>query len=319
MTIISHCTLETLTGAATALRQSRLVIFPTETVYGLGGDAESEQAVRRIYEVKGRPLDHPVIVHIGELRFLDFWISEIPDYAITLARDFWPGSMTLVLPRSQNARDFITGSQGSVGVRIPAHPIALQLLKEFHSQGGKGVAAPSANRFGEVSPTTAEAAELGLGPWLSPNDMILDGGPCVVGIESTVIDCCGERPRILRPGAITKEMIKQSTSLEVDESPGQIRVSGALENHYAPQAQVHVGDSQIPGAGFIALGAVSTPQGMLRLAAPRDVDEYARVLYRSLKEADSQGLTSIVVIPPEGDGLAEAIRDRIEKARTKKV
>jgi L-threonylcarbamoyladenylate synthase len=227
--------------------------------------------------------------------------------------------MTLVLPRSQNARDFITGGQGSVGVRIPAHPIALQLLKEFHSQGGKGVAAPSANRFGEVSPTTAEAAELGLVPWLSPNDMILDGGPCVVGIESTVIDCRGERPRILRPGAITKEMIEQSTSLKVDESPGQIRVSGALENHYAPQAQVHVGDSQIPGAGFIALEVLPTPQGMLRLAAPRDVDEYARVLYRSLKEADFQGLTSIVIIPPEGDGLAEAIRDRIEKARTKNI
>ena len=319
MTIISHCTLETLNKAAKALRQGHLVIFPTETVYGVGGDAESEEAVRRMYEAKGRPLDHPVIVHIGDLQFLDHWISEIPDYAIKLARDFWPGSMTLVLPRSQNARDFITGGQGSVGLRIPAHPLALQLLREFHAQGGKGIAAPSANRFGEVSPTTAQAAEEGLGSWLSESDMILDGGPCVVGIESTVIDCCGDRPRILRPGAITKEMIEQSTGLEVDGSVGQIRVSGALENHYAPKARVYVGESQVSGAGFIALEVVPTPPGMIRLAAPIDIDEYARVLYRSLKDADSQGLTSIAIIPPEGEGLAEAIRDRIEKARTKKV
>ncbi len=319
MTIISHCTLETLNKAAKALRQGHLVIFPTETVYGVGGDAESEEAVRRIYEVKGRPLDHPVIVHIGEMLSLDHWISEIPDYAIKLARDFWPGSMTLVLPRSQNARNLITGGQESVGLRIPAHPLALQLLREFHAQGGKGIAAPSANRFGEVSPTTARAAEEGLGSWLSESDIILDGGPCVVGIESTVIDCCGDRPRILRPGAITKEMIEQSTGLDVDETLGLIRVSGALENHYAPKAHVYVGELQVSGAGFIALGVEPTPPGMIRLAAPRDVNEYARVLYRSLKDADFQGLTSIVIIPPEGEGLAEAIRDRIEKARTKKV
>jgi len=319
VTIISHCTLETLTDAARALREGHLVVFPTETVYGLGGDAENELAVRRIYEVKGRPLDHPVIVHIGDVALLDYWISEIPDYALALARDFWPGSMTLVLPRSDAAKDFITGGQESVGIRIPAHPLALQLLKEFHSQGGMGVAAPSANRFGEVSPTTAQASEDGLGSRLALNDMILDGGPSLVGIESTVIDCRGESPRVLRPGAITKEMIRQSTGLDVDESRDSIRVSGALENHYAPRARVLVGEIELPGAGFIALESVKTPQGMIRLATPSGVEAYARVLYQSLRDADLQDLESVVLVPPEGEGLAAAVRDRIEKARTKEI
>jgi L-threonylcarbamoyladenylate synthase len=317
VTIISHCTLQTLADAATALRQGHLVVFPTETVYGLGADAENEAAVCRVYEVKGRPLDHPVIVHIGDLKYLDFWISEIPDYAIRLARDFWPGSMTLVLPRSEAAKDFITGGQESVGIRIPAHPLALQLLKEFHSQGGKGVAAPSANRFGEVSPTTAEAAQQEIGSSLLATDLLLDGGPSVVGIESTVIDCRGDRPRILRPGAITKEMIFESTGLQVEESENSLRVSGALENHYAPKARVVVGETSIVGAGFLALEEIATPQGMIRLAAPKTVDEYGRVFYQSLRQADHRSLETIVITPPEGDGLATAIRDRIEKARTK--
>jgi L-threonylcarbamoyladenylate synthase len=317
VTIISHCTLRTLVDAATALREGRLVVFPTETVYGLGADAENEASVRRIYEVKGRPLDHPVIVHIGDLKYLESWVSEIPDYAIQLARDFWPGSMTLVLPRSELAEDFITGGQESVGIRIPAHPLALQLLKEFHLQGGKGVAAPSANRFGEVSPTSAEAAQEEIGTRLAINDLILDGGQCVVGIESTVIDCRGERPRILRPGAITAKMIFEATGLEVDIKPNSLRVSGALENHYAPRARVIVGSSSLPGAGFLAMAKISTPNGMIRLASPETVDEYGRVFYQSLREADHQGLATIVIIAPEGEGLATAIRDRIEKARTK--
>ena len=296
------------------------MVFPTETVYGLGGDAENEASVGRIYEVKGRPLDHPVIVHIGDLAYLDYWVSEIPDYAIALARAFWPGSMTLILPRSEKAKDFITGGQESVGVRIPSHPIALQLLKEFHFQGGRGVAAPSANRFGEVSPTTAIAAEEALGSWLSADDVILDGGPCAVGIESTVIDCLGENPRVLRPGAITPEMIFEVTGLAVSDSDRKVRVSGALESHYAPRARVIVGEvSHHEGSatGFLANADFPTPQGMVRLASPRSVDEYARVLYQSLIDADHQGLQTVLVIPPEGEGLAAAIRDRIEKARTK--
>jgi L-threonylcarbamoyladenylate synthase len=319
VTIISHCTLEILADAARALREGHIVVFPTETVYGLGGDAENELAVGRIYEVKERPLDHPVIVHIGDIALLDYWISDIPDYAVVLARDFWPGSMTLVLPRSDAARDFITGGQESVGIRIPAHPLALQLLKEFHSQGGKGVAAPSANKFGEVSPTTAQAAEDELGSRLVLGNMILDGGPSLVGIESTVIDCRSERPRILRPGAITKEMIRQSTGLDVDDSQSPIRVSGALENHYAPRARVLVGEIELPGAGFIALESIKTPNGMIRLATPSGVEAYARVLYQSLRAADLQDLESVVLVLPEGEGLAAAIRDRIEKARTKEI
>ena len=198
VTIISHCTLKTLEDAARALRDGNLVVFPTETVYGLGADASNERAVRRIYEVKGRPLDHPVIVHVGDLSQIDHWIRDIPEYAVALAREFWPGSMTLVLPRSPEAKDFITGGQESVGIRIPAHPLGLQLLREFHKQGRFGVAAPSANRFGEVSPTTSLAAEEEIGQYLSNSDLVLDGGPSVVGIESTVIDCRADRPAAAR-------------------------------------------------------------------------------------------------------------------------
>jgi L-threonylcarbamoyladenylate synthase len=225
--------------------------------------------------------------------------------------------MTLVLSRSHLAKDFITGGQESVGIRIPAHPLALQLLKEFHLQGGKGVAAPSANRFGEVSPTNAEAAQEEIGARLANDDLILDGGHCVVGIESTVIDCRGERPRILRPGAITEEMIFEATGCEVDDEPSSLRVSGSLENHYVPRARVIVGNSTSPGAGFLALAKIPTPDGMIRLASPETVDEYGRIFYQSLRKADHQGLAMIVIVPPEGGGLAIAIRDRIEKARTK--
>ncbi len=317
VTIISHCTLKTLEDAARALRDGNLVVFPTETVYGLGADASNERAVRRIYEVKGRPLDHPVIVHVGDLSHINHWVSDVPKYAVTLAREFWPGSMTLVLPRSTKAKDFVTGGQESIGIRIPAHPLALQLLREFHKLGGLGVAAPSANRFGEVSPTTSLAAEEEIGKYLSDSDLILDGGQSVVGIESTVIDCRADRPRILRPGAITREMIEAVTGLRVIDSESSVRVSGALENHYAPKARVIVGQKVMQGAGLIALSGEETPDGMTRLASPSSIDEYARVLYGALREGDRLGLREIVIIPPDGEGLAIAIRDRIEKARTK--
>jgi L-threonylcarbamoyladenylate synthase len=317
VTIISHCTLETLRDAAKALREGRLVVLPTETVYGLGGDAENEEAVRRIYEVKGRPLDHPVIVHIGDLKFLDTWISDLRDYAVELARNFWPGSMTLVLPRSDRAKDFITGGQESVGVRIPAHPISLQLLTEFHGLGGVGVAAPSANRFGEVSPTTASDAEQDLGGYLHNGDLILDGGPCLVGIESTIIDCRGSQPRILRPGAITEAMITDVTELDVVDSETSLRVSGVLESHYAPRARVVVGDFVVHGGGFIAMTGIPTPPGLTRIFSPATVEEFARGLYGALREVDLLNLQEVTIIPPPGEGLARAVCDRIEKARTK--
>ena len=292
-----------------------LVAFPTETVYGLGADATSERAVARIYEVKGRPADHPLIVHIADMQDMVTWAGDIPTYAISLARDFWPGPMTLVLPRSDIAKDFITGAQETVGLRVPAHSLALGLLNEFKKVGGLGIAAPSANRFGQVSPTTAIAVQEEIGQYLLENDLILDGGPALVGVESTIIDCTGDVPRILRPGAITVEMIQESTGLTVASNENSdIRVSGSLENHYSPKAQVVLDAMAGPGEGFIAVATIATPVGAIRLASPKSVEDYARVLYEALRFGDTQGLAKIAVIQPSGDGLAVAIRDRLQRA-----
>lgn len=312
---LSNCTVDSLDQAAHALQKGALIAFPTETVYGLGADAVSPTAVARIYEVKGRPSDHPLIVHIPSLDSLDVWTSDLPTYAISLARDFWPGPMTLVLPRSDIAKDFITGGQGTVGLRVPAHPLALGLLNSFKKIGGLGIAAPSANRFGQISPTTAQAVEEEIGQYLLPTDFILDGGPALVGVESTIIDCTKDSPRILRHGAITKEMIEASTSLKViDDEESDIRVSGSLEKHYSPKAQVILDALAESGEGFLALSYIPTPKGAIRLASPSTIDEYARVLYSALRSADAQGLERIAVIPPDGDGLAFAIRDRLFRA-----
>jgi L-threonylcarbamoyladenylate synthase len=216
MTIISNCTASIIKDAALALKDGHLVAFPTETVYGLGADATNEKAVARIYEVKGRPKDHPLIVHISSLELLDKWASETPEYAIKLARKFWPGPMTLVFKKTDLAKDFITGGQDTVAIRIPSHTLANQLLKEFESSGRYGVVAPSANRFGKVSSTTAIAVELELGQYLSNLDQILDGGSSKVGIESTIIDCTSDLPIILRPGGVTVEMIKELLDIELD-------------------------------------------------------------------------------------------------------
>ena len=313
---LSECTAEMIANAAQTLKDGALVAFPTETVYGLGADATSAKAVARIYEVKGRPADHPLIVHIASMDSIGDWAIDIPEYAIKLARDYWPGPMTLILMRSELAQDFITGNQNTVGLRVPAQPIALALLKEFTKLGGKGIAAPSANRFGAVSPTTAAAVMDELIPFLNIDvDRILDGGPCLVGVESTIIDCTKSAPQILRPGAITKEMIEEATGLAVvSEEKSEIRVSGALDSHYSPKAQVVINAMAESGEGFIALATITTPNGAIRLAAPNTVEQYARDLYAALREGDARDLTKIAVILPEGDGLAEAIRDRITKA-----
>ena len=290
--------------------------FPTETVYGLGADACNAQAVARIYLVKGRPADHPLIVHVASMDALGEWADDVPAYAISLARDFWPGPMTLIMKRSELAGDFITGGQETVGVRVPDHPVALGLLEAFARIGGKGVAAPSANRFGNVSPTTAQAVADELSEYLGDADQILDGGPCEVGVESTIIDCTGDVPRILRPGAITEEMIIQSTGLNRIESgeESEIRVSGSLESHYAPVATVVLDQSPIAGQGLIASADVVTPEGVVRLAAPKSDDEFARVLYAALRAGDEKGLTVVVVQQPQGGGIAIAIRDRLKRA-----
>ena len=320
---LSNCSVDALAAAARILKEGSLVAFPTETVYGLGADATNAKAVARIYETKGRPADHPLIVHIADLKYLEQWISDIPEFAISLARKFWPGPMTLILKRSELAKDFITGGQNTVGIRIPANSLALGLLEAFHNLGGAGIAAPSANRFGQVSPTTADAVKEELDDFLTDTDLILDGGLSEVGLESTIIDCTNEIPRILRPGAVTIEMIKEVTGLNVLNSiktdsgsakEEEIRVSGTLENHYAPKAKVFLDQKPVLGSGFIAFSNIETPDGVVRLAAPKTIEEFARVIYSALREGDYQNLDSIYIAQPTGDGLAIAIRDRLSRS-----
>ena len=311
MSFISKCDATVISSASAALKAGHLIAIPTETVYGLGADATNPDAVKRIYEVKGRPEDHPLIVHIASLDQMDQWAIDIPEFAIKLARDFWPGPMTLVLKRSAKAKDFITGGQETVALRVPAHPIALSLLQEFK----EGIAAPSANRFGSVSPTTAEAVEEELKDYLSPQDLILDGGQCLVGVESTIINCTKETPFILRPGAITAEMIEESTGLiTLINKDNQIRVSGSLDSHYSPKAKVVLDAIAEPGDGLIAPDQIPTPDGVIRLASPRTVEGFARDLYAALRLADTKNLDVVVVLQPGGDGLAEAIRDRLARS-----
>jgi len=248
------------------------------------------------------------------MQSLGEWADEIPSYAIALARDFWPGPMTLVLKRSILVEDFVTGGQPTVGLRVPDHAVALALLSAFEKIGGKGIAAPSANRFGHVSPTTAQAVQEELGEYLDDTDLILDGGPAKVGVESTIIDCTSSAPRILRPGAITIEMIEQTTGLRVSTAETNIRVSGSLENHYAPEATVFLNRIPVAGEGFIALSEFLTPPGVIRLASPNSVEEFARVMYAALRDADAKGVKSVVVNQPNGEGLALAIRDRLMRA-----
>jgi L-threonylcarbamoyladenylate synthase len=305
-----------MASAAKHLIAGDLVAFPTETVYGLGADASNSAAVARIYSVKGRPNDHPLIVHIASMERMGDWASEVPEYAIALARKFWPGPMTLVLKRSELAGDFVTGGQETVGVRVPNHVVALALLEAFEKVGGKGVAAPSANRFGHVSPTTATAVVEELADYLSKDDLVLDGGACAVGVESTIIDCTGLLPRVLRPGAISTAMIEEVTGLNAVNVDGQdeIRVSGSLENHYAPAAKVLLCEIPITGQGFIAHKNIETPAGVIRLASPSSDEEFAQMLYSALREADARGLAEVVVVQPIGVGIGVAIRDRLARA-----
>ena len=311
---VSNCTADAMARAAQSLKSGSLIAFPTETVYGLGADATNQQAVARIYEVKGRPADHPLIVHVGDMQDIAQWSDEIPDYAIALARTFWPGPMTLILKRSPLAQDFITGGQETVGLRVPNHVVALALLNEFKKIGGKGIAAPSANRFGHVSPTTAQAVSDELSQYLAQDDLILDGGPSQVGVESTIIDCTTQSPKILRPGAITEEMIEEVTKLDLSYDATEIRVSGSLENHYSPSAQVILDITPEKGDGFIASIEIPTPDGVIRLASPVNNEDFARVLYAALRSADEQSLSRVVVKQPSGDDISVAIRDRLLRA-----
>ncbi len=297
--------------AVAALLRGDLVAIPTETVYGLAADATSPLAVGRIYEVKGRPLTHPVIVHISGIEEIDRWAASVPPWAYSLAEEFWPGPLTLILPRVEGVGDWVTGGQETVGLRVPGHAIALEIIRE----SGLGLAAPSANRFGAVSPTSATAVLEDLGPYLEVGrDFIFDGGNCVVGLESTIVDATSAHPSILRLGAITREAIEEITELIV-VARSEIRAPGTLAAHYSPLAKVHL--ELVDGAdSFIGLADLETPVGLIRLASPENTSEYARVLYEALRRADELGLHDVVALGPEGGGLAEAIRDRLKRAAT---
>jgi len=316
MEIIFNCTQQSIKKAAKALKDGHLVAFPTETVYGLGSDASNQTSVARVYEVKGRPTDHPLIVHISSISQLDSWVVEVPEYALNLARNFWPGPMTLILKRSPLAKDYITGGQNLVGLRVPSHPTAIMLMKEFENLGGIGIAAPSANRFGAVSPTTIDAVVAEIGSYLSDKDLLLDGGASEVGIESTIIDCSGVSPKILRPGAISKEMVEEVCGFFSQDniSGSKVKTSGLLISHYSPAAEVVLDGKTSPEDGFFAMAEIQTPTGAIRLGAPVTIEEYARILYSVLRLADQKGLKRISIIQPSGNGLAIAIRDRLGKA-----
>jgi len=316
MKIIGNPTQVEIKKAAQALKDGHLVAFPTETVYGLGADATNEKAVSRVYSVKGRPTDHPLIVHISSINQLGIWAVGAPEYAIKLAKEFWPGPMTLILKRSEIAKDFITGGQENVGVRVPSHPVALALLSEFEKLGGLGVAAPSANRFGKVSPTSSADVQEDLGKYLEDTDQILDGGRSLVGIESTIITCLSESPVVLRPGSISTGQIDKFIEAEkfLENKLVIVNASGLLFAHYSPNAKVLTEGVPNVGDGFLALAEIPTPSGAIRLASPETVDQFAQVLYQSLRSGDKNGMKRIFVSIPHGDGVAIAIRDRIQKA-----
>ena len=320
MEIINNPSQVEIKKAAQALMGGHLVAFPTETVYGLGADATNEKAVSRVYSVKGRPTDHPLIVHLSSINQLEKWAVDIPEYAIKLAEGYWPGPMTLILKRSNLAKNFITGGQDRVGVRVPAHPVALALLSEFEKLGGSGVVAPSANIFSAVSPTNAYAVTEEIGGKLSKSDIIIDGGQCLIGIESTIIDCSEQIAGILRSGAVTLEMIESLLDLQVNTKPEtEIKAPGLFEVHYSPVAEVQIGLTVRPVEGFLALENIQSPPGSIRLASPKNLEQYANELYGALRFGDEKKLTKIVVIPPEGAGLATAIRDRLSKSSGKKT
>ena len=305
-------------AAAQRLITGGLVAIPTETVYGLAADAENESAVAKIYTAKNRPNDHPVIVHISGAHQVDYWASEVPRFAKVLMEKFWPGPMTLILKRKPVAKDFITGGQETVGLRVPGHQVALELLSHFEDLGGKGIAAPSANRFGAVSPTSAQAVASSIGGFMDDEDLILEGGSSEVGVESTIIDCTGSAPAILRPGGITAEQIAAATNLEVTlpEKP-ETRVSGSHKLHYSPNARVLLNVTPGSGDGLIALDSIPTAPGVVRLSAPATLEQFAQELYAAFLKADELGIARVCVFEPEGEGLAIAIRDLVRRAAAK--
>ena len=298
--------------AAQILRAGGLVAFPTETVYGLGADAASEKAVARLYAVKGRPVEHPVIVHFADPEKAFAWASDVPSAARKLATRYWPGPLTLILKRSALAKDFVTGGQDTVGLRVPSHPIAHELLSAFKG----AVAAPSANRFGRVSPTTAAHVREDLGKEV---DLVLEGGPSDVGIESTIVDLSAGAAVLLRPGAISREQIEEIIPVTAEKS--SVRHSGGLERHYAPRTPArlvpaHALDKEISkGKGFAVL-AFSRPDERVDfwLRMPREPQAYAQRLYAALRELDNANCEQILVEAPPDTPEWAAVSDRLKRA-----
>jgi L-threonylcarbamoyladenylate synthase len=288
--------------AVDALRRGGLVGLPTETVYGLGADADNAVAVRRIFELKQRPSDHPLIVHIAGADELHRWAADIPPNAARLAELCWPGPLTLILPAATRVLAAVTGGRPTVGVRVPAHDVAIAVLRAF----GGGIAAPSANRFGRVSPTTAAHVVEEFGDAV---DVVLDGGPCPIGVESTIVDCSAGAAQILRPGGIPNEAIVELLRGDVTATVGPSRAPGMLASHYAPAAAVIVCES-IDEARRL----VDQRSGARLIGDGLTVTDYARSLYALLREADSDGVTTVVALAPPADGLGQAIRDRLAKA-----
>ena len=309
--------------AVEILRAGGLVAFPTETVYGLGADARNRNAVRKIFAAKGRPADHPVIVHLPSADLLSEWTRGRSKEVDTLAAAFWPGPLTLILKRSVQVSDEVTGAQDTVGVRVPGHPLALELLSAF----GNGIAAPSANRFGRISPTTAAHVRAELGHSV---DMVLDGGPCEVGLESTILDLSGDRPRLLRPGGVSLaqlgEVLGEEPLVGIDDNAP--KAPGTLESHYAPSTPVVIAESLTDYLGEnsgkkLAVLARSQQPAWLEseqwLVLPGEPKAYGQKLYSVLRELDTADCDEIVVeaVPEIPEWLA--VRDRLNRAATKVV
>ena len=313
--------------AAAILREGGLVAFPTETVYGLGADASNPEAVAKIFAAKGRPQDHPLIVHLAGVDWLPQWAREIPPAAHKLAAAFWPGPLTLILKRAAGVPDCVTGGQDSVGLRIPGHPVALELLRAFAGEAGgrrfSGIAAPSANRFGRISPTSAEHVRAGLGASL---DAVLDGGECEVGIESTIVDLSRGRAVLLRPGQLTAAQIAAVLGWEVEAPDAAApRAPGALASHYAPRTPLHlVPAAELParlaalrGKKIAVLARAEAPSGLKDIhwqAAPRAVAEYAHELYASLRRLDDLACDAILVEAPPAIPGWQGVNDRLRRA-----
>ena len=295
-----------LDRAAGVIRSGGLLGVPTETVYGLAADATDPVAVARIFETKGRPSGHPLIVHLADVDDLDVWAPAASDAALTLARTAWPGPLTVIVERSPELPAAVAGGRDTVGVRVPAHDATREVIR----RAGVPIAAPSANRFGKVSPTTAVHVLDDLGGFLDPSrDAILDGGPCPVGVESTIVDCTTNPPQLLRAGAITAAEIGVLLGVSVARASGPSRASGMMSSHYAPDCQIrlvdHLDDAQALAAG--------TP-GSRILDLTDDVARYARDLYGELRRADAEGVRTLIAVLPEPSGLGHAVIDRLTKA-----